>query len=342
MQTNLDVSLKNTSARPQGRYEWLDMARGFALWAMAVYHFSWDLTWFQLVDWPVTQGIGWRMFAASIAGSFLFLVGFSSVLAHNSGVRWRRFWVRLVKVAGAALLISVGTHYAFGSGMVRFGILHNIAVSSVLVLPFLRLTAVINLAAALLVLSVGIYGYSQPVNAVWFWTGLVGSPYNAVDFVPVFPWFAAVLLGAATGQVFQRRQMTKPAIQSEQWARPAASRQVVRRGLAWCGRHSLLFYLVHQPVLFGALWTLVALGMLPDREELAFQRSCVAACEASATQTHCEAVCACTKSALQAEGMWQQAVTTQPDPEMRTRIQQTYRTCFLQNQRNTEESIPGQ
>ena len=36
----------------------LDLARGLAVVAMAIYHFSWDLSWFAYVDWPVAQGTG--------------------------------------------------------------------------------------------------------------------------------------------------------------------------------------------------------------------------------------------------------------------------------------------
>ena len=52
----------------------VDMARGTALAAMAVYHFSWDLSFYGLADIPVTSATGWIAFARMIAGSFLALV----------------------------------------------------------------------------------------------------------------------------------------------------------------------------------------------------------------------------------------------------------------------------
>ena len=80
------------------------------------------------------------------------------------------------------------------------------------------------------------------------WTGLGAVPVASVDYVPVFPWLCPVLVGVALGRV---------AVQRGLWARVAAV--TVPKGslfdwLALPGRHSLLVYLVHQPVLMGILY----------------------------------------------------------------------------------------
>ena len=72
-----------------GRIEAVDAARGAALLAMAIYHFSWDLSFFQLIATPVATDPAWKWFARAIAGSFLFLVGVSLVLGHRERIRWR-------------------------------------------------------------------------------------------------------------------------------------------------------------------------------------------------------------------------------------------------------------
>ena len=89
----------------------LDLARGAALIAMAIYHFTWDLEFFGYVDPGMTAHGGWKLFARCIASSFLFLVGVSLFLAHASGIRWRGFLIRLAMVGGAALAIS--RHHLF-------------------------------------------------------------------------------------------------------------------------------------------------------------------------------------------------------------------------------------
>src|SRR4051794_23570982 len=85
------------AVRPS-RIDAVDVARGIALLAMAVYHFSWDLSFFQLIVTPVGADPTWKWFARVIAGSFLSLVGVSLVLAHPTRIGWRAFLKRLAIV----------------------------------------------------------------------------------------------------------------------------------------------------------------------------------------------------------------------------------------------------
>ena len=76
---------------------------------MAVYHFAWDLSFFSLADFGVTENPLWIAFARSIAGSFLALVGVGLYLAHGDGVRWPGFRRRVAVIAFWALAISVAS-----------------------------------------------------------------------------------------------------------------------------------------------------------------------------------------------------------------------------------------
>jgi uncharacterized membrane protein len=69
------------------------------------------------------------------------------------------------------------------------------------------------------------------------------------DYVPVLPWLGVMLWGEAAGQWLLLR---RPALMRG----PIAG---VARPLAWLGRWSLSFYMVHQPVLIGALMAWMAL-----------------------------------------------------------------------------------
>src|SRR5690606_24526482 len=88
--------------RRMPRIPLIDQARGVALIAMAIYHFTWDLGFFGYTDPQMATTGGWRIFARVIAGSFLFLVGFSLVLGHQQGFRLRPFLMRFGKIALAA------------------------------------------------------------------------------------------------------------------------------------------------------------------------------------------------------------------------------------------------
>ena len=246
-----DASAAPRAARP--RIAALDIARTGALVAMAVYHFVYDLELFgYLVPGTAVTG-GWRMLAVATASSFLFLAGVSLWLAHGDGLRWRGFVKRLAMIAGAAALISLATYLAIPQGFIFFGILHCIALSSVFGIAFLRLPDWALAVCAGCVLWVGLQpGFAGLDAPVLWWSGLQAVPTPSVDYVPIFPWFAAFLAGMAVARLMDRLGL---------WARlatPDTAPVWVRLG--WPGRHSLLIYLVHQPVLIGAIWVFTALA----------------------------------------------------------------------------------
>lgn len=233
-----------------GRLVAIDLARTVALVGMAVFHFTFDLEMFGLVPPGTTTTGGWAVFARLIAGSFLFLAGLSLVLAHGEGIRWRAFGVRMAKVAGAAALVTAGTYAAFPHAFVFFGILHSIALASLMGLALLRLPALGLLALAGIVFGVNLMVGVEVLNPRWWaWIGLGTAQPPSVDLVPVFPWFAAFLSGMAVAKLARAAGL---------WARLALwSPGAALRRMAWPGRHSLVIYLVHQPVLIGALWVVL-------------------------------------------------------------------------------------
>ncbi|WP_187971721.1 heparan-alpha-glucosaminide N-acetyltransferase [Aquibium microcysteis] len=279
------------------RIEAIDLARGVALIAMAIYHFTWDLEFFGYVEPGLTTVGGWKLFARSIASSFLFLVGASLFLAHAQGVRWRGFGIRIAMVAGAALAISVATYVAMPETFIFFGILHQIALASLLGLAFLRLPwwLVLVLAAGVIAAPAWL---TSPVfdPAWWWWTGLSETRPRSNDFVPLFPWFGAVLGGIAAAMIAERiglfdrlSRLTVPA-----WTAP----------LGFLGRHSLAFYLIHQPVLIGCVF-LFAQVVPPQVEtpQVQFRQACERTCSAERDEEFCSAYCVCVLDALESENM---------------------------------------
>ncbi len=73
-----------------------------------------------------------------------------------------------------------------------------------------------------------------------------------VDYAPLIPFAGVLLLGLAAGKFYRL---------------PASAAQPSKGGkaLAALGRHSLLIYLIHQPVLFGA--TYAAASLTPPQPE---------------------------------------------------------------------------
>jgi uncharacterized membrane protein len=225
----------------------LDVARGLALIAMATYHFCWDLELFGYLAPGTVNGGILKLYARSIATSFLFLVGFSLVLATTNGIRWHAYFRRLAMIVGAAAIISVATWFATPNEWIFFGILHSIALFSIVGLIFVSLPWAIALllaSGALVLPHLGLFAMQSP----WLWfLGLYATPPNSSDFVPVFPWFAAGLAGIAAANALHYYGLI------EKMAKWRADGPVAAK-ISFLGRHSLAFYLIHQPVLIGVIW----------------------------------------------------------------------------------------
>jgi uncharacterized membrane protein len=306
------------------RIEALDMARGLALVAMAIYHFAWDLEFFGYADPGMTATGGWKFFARCIASSFLFLVGVSLFLAHGRGIRWRGFWRRLAMVAGAAAAISLVTWLAVPGGFIFFGILHQIALASLLGLAFLRLPWWLTLAAAAAVIAAPNFLRSELFDhPAWWWTGL--SPVNprSNDYVPVFPWFGAVLIGIALAKLAASRGffIWLAKINPGRWARP----------LAFAGRHSLAVYLIHQPVLIACLWLFSQVFPAPaETPAVQFRASCEATCEESRDAEFCTRYCVCMLDALERDDSLDRLFAGDQSAELRSRLEASAEQCTVE------------
>ena len=225
----------------QGRILWLDMARAAAVLGMVIYHFTFDLAMFGFIG-PHTPVTGfWAVFARAVAGSFLALAGFSLVLAHGRGVVWPAFWRRFGVLAAAATLVTIATYFVMPHQFIFFGILHSIALCSLLGLLMLRLPWPVLSALAGVFLAVPQLwrGEIYDTPLLW-WVGLSPSVQPSMDYEPVFPWFAPFLLGMAAAKLLLAKG---PLARSH--ATPLQAR------IAWVGQHSLILYLVHQPILIG-------------------------------------------------------------------------------------------
>jgi uncharacterized membrane protein len=282
----------------------IDTLRGVALLAMASYHFTWDLEFFGYLDpGTATQGL-WKIYARSIASSFLFLAGISLVLAHFPHIRWRSFRKRFGIVAGAAAAISIATLIALPNEWIFFGILHGIAAASLVGLAFVRLPPLVSgAAAALIVALMVIDGYVAPgsLRSAVFdpkylaWLGFAQTPPRSNDFVPLFPWLAALLAGVFVARLAIRHQ----------WLEALSRVQTQPNLLTRAGRHSLLIYLFHQPVLIAIVYLLSITVPPPQADPReSYMRACEGGCVGSGNgEALCRSFCGCTADGLQAQAL---------------------------------------
>lgn len=310
----------STGSNPALRLDWLDMSRGLALIAMTTFHFAWDLEFFGYAPAGMTSLPAFKWYARGIAFSFLLIAGFSFALAYGHGINGRKLLKRTVQIGGAALLISAGTWFATPDRFVFFGILHQIAVASLIMAVFVRANVAIIFVAAILIAALPHMFRHEIFDVPWlWWTGLGTIQPATNDYVPVFPWTAYAMFGLLLGKLaISRNWLSRPK------AQPAASGPA-GRGLVFLGKHSLIYYLVHQPVLF-ALLTAFAYVLPPDRTG-AFVSSCQTSCEIGNEAKFCQSFCGCVKDELVAAGIINDVISGKRDGASDPQVLDTAMLC---------------
>ena len=237
-------AVSDPPAQPAPRLPLVDAARGAAVAMMIAYHFCYDLTHFGFARFDMLGDWRWIAWRNVIVTAFLLLVGVSLVLAQLGSQRG--YWRRLAQVGGCAILVSVVSWVMFAERFIYFGILHFIVAASLLARPALRLgrwAAVLGLL--LIVLGTQLHWPEMDPRAL-NWIGFAAHKPPTEDYTPLLPWLGVVLIGIGLAALWQRRSFrVTPQLD--------AAAQRTPRWLGWLGRHSLVAYMLHQPVLMAGL-----------------------------------------------------------------------------------------
>ncbi len=220
----------------------IDIFRGFAILLMMVYHFSYDLNYFHFISVHFSREIFWLSFRYTIVTMFLLSVGISLVLAHRDGISIKRLQKRAILLGGSSILVTTVTYIQFPHTWVYFGILHFIFVASFLVLPFISHPRV-SLVVAIVIFVLSAMGYLNFHELYICLRPILHLPRYTEDFLPIFPWLGVVLLGITIGRYHIRYKFI-PDIRAKGWLKLPAL----------IGRHSLLVYLLHLPIIFGVVY----------------------------------------------------------------------------------------
>jgi uncharacterized membrane protein len=255
--------VKTGSTKIRGRVSRLwevDSWRGIAITTMVIYHLMWDLKSFAELYVVLTQGF-WFYFQRFTATSFILLVGISLVISYNRakgksdntpGLYWK-FFRRGLKILAIAMGITVAVRVA-GVGRIDFGVLHLIGTSILLAYPFLRYRW-FNLLLGAGLIAGSYYLKTIPVNTYAFvWLGLEPPNYFYLDYFPLVHWFGVVLIGIFIGNsLFPNGQRR---INLPDWGHFFPFNL-----LQFLGRHSLLIYVIHQPLLIMLLLLTGVIGL---------------------------------------------------------------------------------
>lgn len=227
----------------------VDDLRGIALILMAIFHFSYNLSQFGYLTFEMNGGF-FTWFRFVIVTLFFIGVGFGLYQAHHLEIRWSAFWLRQAKISAGAAALSATTYFLYPGMWIWFGVLHFIAVASLLTLPLInrpRLALLLGVSQFLL------FNLTDWFNLSPLWDLLhqpLHLPNGTMDLTRLIPWLGMVWIGVYLGSV-------------NFFDLPTIANQKINQPLRFLSRHSLMFYLLHQLPLFALAWLIATLhGLL--------------------------------------------------------------------------------
>ena len=241
-------------------YGLLDTVRGVCILSMVAYHGMYDLV--DIFGLPSAwyTGLPGYIWQQNICWTFILLSGMCWQLS-------RHHVKRGLLLVGCGAAISLITWLAMPSQRILYGVLNLLGLSALLLIPldklFRKVPAWAGLGGALLLFaltknvsrgSLGFEGLVLCQLPSWLYVtdllAVAGFPspgFWSTDYFPLLPWFFLFCAGYFLWGLLSQSERAKERLASG--VRP----------LSFLGRHSLVIYLAHQPVLMGVF---LAVGQL--------------------------------------------------------------------------------
>jgi uncharacterized membrane protein len=248
------------------RFAAVDVLRGLAMVWMTVFHFCFDLQYFGYLHTQFYNDPFWTLQRTAIVSLFVLCAGLGQAIAIEQGQNWGRFWRRWRQIAGCALLVSAASRWMFPHSYIYFGILHGMALMLLLARRlagggrWLLVVGAVALALPWLALQAhAAWPVLDFLNSRGFnWLGLISHKPITEDYAPLFPWFGVMCIGLVVGRWVLRNHAV--ALERVSTALLHGPLKYPARALAWLGRWSLSYYMLHQPVLLAGFSLLAMLG----------------------------------------------------------------------------------
>ena len=247
-----EACLTDKEKRP--RYHLIDTLRGAALIFMMAFHLFFDLTYLFGVRIPFFISPFKDVWQLMNAALFIVLSGFCVSL----GKKQLR---RAVTVFLAGQAVTLVTFVFMPDAAVLFGILTMLGSALLITVPLrrvlIRIPSFLGLILSLFLFILfyeaqagylsffGLPLFKLPellyVNHVTAYLGFPQENFFSGDYFPLFPWIFLFFAGFFLYRIFEKHR----------WLDCLRGRNIPV--INFCGRHSLWLYILHQPVIFGAL-----------------------------------------------------------------------------------------
>ena len=235
------------------RYKEIDILKGLAVILMIIYHLFYfpNMYGFKEIEYNT---IPLKCIARIAQVIFITCVGINLVFSfYNSKEKneskkkyYQKNIYRVIKLCFYALFMTFFTFFVFGDSFVRFGILHLIALSSLLLFPFID-----NLNIIRMILSLIIILYILIKSNPKLFTTLIPSniapifgfyfTYPSIDHFPLIPWLSLICFGILIGHKIYKNRITI----SDDLKKTKTSKFLQKTG-----EYSLEIYMIHWLVIY--------------------------------------------------------------------------------------------
>lgn len=242
-----------------------DTLRGLTLISMVLYHTVWDLVYIFHWDYPWYNALPGFIWQQSICWTFILLSGFSWSLGKKHLKRGLT-----VFICGALITLAtypLGTYY-----VVWFGILTFMGTAMLILIPLDKLLRPGNRQGAviLVIVSFLLFILTRDINSGRIFifklpsvlysnyiTSFLGFPFpgfGSTDYFSVLPWIFLYITGYGLYHLIPLDDQEHPLT--------VFLSKSVCPPLEFIGRHTLVIYMVHQPVIYLIISVIGLIGLL--------------------------------------------------------------------------------
>jgi uncharacterized membrane protein len=233
------------------RYPEIDILKGIAVICMVIFHIFYFPNQYGFIEikydqfpLPIISKIAQIIFIGCVGVNLVFV--YSKKTNESKYSYYKKQFKRIFKLFICAMIISLSSYFVFKDRFVKFGILHFIALSSLLLLPILGKPILIKILTVILSITFLLIKYKPELfysvpSHIAFVSGFY-SKWGAFDHFPLIPWLIVICIGALIGHVYIDK---KPDL-IPKYIEHSKPIQIMRK----IGSHSLEIYMVHWVVLY--------------------------------------------------------------------------------------------
>lgn len=239
------------------RIHFIDILRGIAILFMIFNHVIFDLRFLFNYDWARELYSDYAKFGYVASVNFILLAGVSSQLTRSNAARGAKLLV-------IAFFFTVVTLFITPEFPIYFGILHMLAVCmliySVIGKYLEKIPKWVGAVTSLIIFALlfnlpngylgfeGFFTVELPEflydSGSLYMYGFPSDNFAVSDYWPIFPWLFLYFVGTFLGGFVKENKLPK-------W-----TKKNICPPLAFLGRHSLIIYIVHQPIIYAIIYVL--------------------------------------------------------------------------------------